>query len=232
MKSAIRLKCPSCSHPIGSNDINIFNLVAKCSNCACIFPFKARLFEPYSVSIKPEKIPPSISVHEQDKEILLTYHWRTGYYFLILIAGILWNVSTILWFAITLANEAYLMAMLGSLYAVGGISLLYVGIAGLLNYTVIKVDEFQLSVKHQPIFWLNTPKLRRDHIVQLYCTLHLNRNSNYIRDSYQLHAILKDGKHVCLLKGIQHANQAQFLEYKIERFLKIKDRYVRGEYIP
>lgn len=235
MSSAIKLKCPSCSQPIPAKDINVINLVAKCSICGCIFPFKPRLFQPYSVSLKkPKKKPNNVDAHLQDKgnELLLTYHWRTGHHIFLLILAMLWNTSTIMWFALMLANSAYLMAMLGIIYAFGGISLLYVGVAGFLNTTMIKVDGFRLTITHQPILWLHTPELRTDNIVQLYCTLHINRGKTYTRYSYQLHAIVKNGDHICLLKGIEKAEQAQFLERKIENFLGIRDGYVKGEFFP
>lgn len=235
MSSAIKLKCPSCGQHTPAKDINVFDLVAKCSNCGCIFPFKPRSFQPYTVSLKkPKKKPTNVSIHLQDKgkEILLTYQWRNGHYVLLLILAFLWNTSTIMWFALMLSNNAYLMAMLGMIYAFGGISLLYLGIAGFLNSTMIKIDDFRLTVTHQPILWLYTPELRRDDIVQLYCTLHINRGRTYTHYSYQLHAIVKNGKHICLLKGIEKAEQAQFLEQEIEKFLGIKDRYVKGEFFP
>ncbi|MEZ4888216.1 MAG: zinc ribbon domain-containing protein [Chitinophagales bacterium] len=231
MSSAIHLKCPNCGHPIRADDINILSLAAKCSSCGCVFPFKPRLFQAYSVPIKPEKRPKGVEIHLQDKELFLTYRWWTVRYLFLLLLGALWNLSTIMWFVITLANDAYLMMAMGMVFAVGGIALQYVSIAGFLNTTMIKVDDFQLSVTHQPVFWFSVPKLRRDEITQLYCTLHINRGQNYTQYSYQLNVILKNGKHVCILKGINNADQAQYLEKEIEHFLKIKDRYVKGEYI-
>ena len=238
MNTAIKLKCPNCNHPILSDDINIHKMTAKCSKCACVFPFKTRLFNRYSVPLKTKstKPPTGIGFYQKGKKLSLNYRWwNIRYLFWILLAG-LWNIATVMWFMVTLANDAYFMAMLGTIYAIGGIALLYVSIAGFLNVTSIDVDDFQLVVRHSPIPWSPTPKLRCDEIEQLYCTLDIHRGRHYTRYSYQLHAILKKGKvktgkHVCLLKGIESAEQAQYLERKIERFLKIKDRYVHGEYL-
>ncbi|MFK7905746.1 MAG: hypothetical protein AB8B69_11505 [Chitinophagales bacterium] len=241
MNLAIKLKCPNCDSPIHSGDINIQKMVAKCSKCGCVFPFKTRLFTPYSVPLKSStnKIPDGIKVHrqgenqEQGKELFLTYRWWNKRYFTFMLIAGLWNISAIMWFAITLANEAYFMVMLGMVYAIAGIALLYLAIAGFLNETVIKVDEYQLSVTHNPVPWLLCPKLRCDNIEQLYCTLHINRGRHYTRYSYELNVILKKkNKHICILKGIESGKQAQYLEQEIERFLKIKDTYVKGEYVP
>ncbi len=241
MKSPIKLKCPNCDSRIRSEDINIHKMVAKCSKCACVFPFKTHLFGRYSVPLKSptNKIPNGIKVHRQNKndgqgkELFLTYRWWNKRYFVFLLMAVLWNISAIMWFAITLASEAYFMAILGAMYAIPGIILLYTGIAGFLNETVIKVDEFQLSVAHNPIPWPLSPKLRCDNIEQLYCTLRINRSRHYVRYSYELNVILKKkNKHVCILKGIEEAKQAQYLEYEIERFLNIDDTYVKGEYVP
>lgn len=233
MSSAIKLKCPSCTQPIRSADININKMAAKCSTCGCVFSFKPSLFRAYSIPLKSKKVkvPNGVKLHKQDKKMFLTYRWwNVRHLFWILIGG-LWNIATILWFMITLANDAYFMAMLGAIYAIGGIIFLYSGIAGFLNETVIEVNEFQLSVTHNPIPWKTTPKLRRDLIDQLYCTLYINRGKHYTRYSYQLHAILKNNKHVCLLEGIENAEQARYLEHNIEKFAGIRDRYVHGEYV-
>ncbi|MGB1242126.1 MAG: hypothetical protein ACPG49_06375 [Chitinophagales bacterium] len=239
MNLAIKLKCPNCDSSIHSEDINIHRMVAKCSKCGCVFPFKTQLFTPYSVPLKSptNKIPEGIKVHRQDnnqqgKELFLTYRWWNIRYFTFMLIAGLWNISAIMWFAITLANDAYFMVMLGMVYAVGGIALLYLTVAGFLNETVIKVDEFQLSVTHNPVPWLLSPRLRCENMKQLYCTLNINRGRHYTRYSYELNVILKNKKkHLCILKGIEDAKQAQYLEYEIEKFLKIKDTYVKGEYV-
>ncbi len=231
-RTPIKLQCPNCKyHPIPSKDINIHSLLAVCSKCACVFPFKASLLEDYSLALRPKNKPKGVNIQKEGANLLLTYRWWSGRFFLLLILAGLWNISTIFWLTITIASGASFMAMLGIVYAFGGINLLYISIAGFLNSTYIKIDKFQLSVTHQPIPWSLNPKLRRDNISQLYCTIHINQGKHYTRYSFDLNVLLKKGGTVCILRGIEKVEQARYLERYIEHFLGIEDRYVEGEYL-
>ncbi len=114
-----------------------------------------------------------------------------------------------------------------------GVGLTYFVLAGLLNSTVVRVADGMLSVRHGPIPWRGNLDLPTDEIEQIYCQnkLHHSRNDDGHTTTsmqYEVHAVISSQKKK-LLGGLLEADQALFVEQRLERFLNLEDRPVPGE---
>ena len=90
-----------------------------------------------------------------------------------------------------------------------------------------------LSVRHGPLPWRGNLDLPTDGIEQLFCQnkLRTNRDSDghtTTSRQYEVHAVIH-GQKQKLLGGLHEADQALFVEQRLERFLGIEDRSVSGE---
>ena len=56
-----------------------------------------------------------------------------------------------------------------------------------------------------------------------------SRNKNSVSYTYEVHMITSTNTHKVLLKKIDNAEQALYIEQEIERHLNIQDEAVRGE---
>jgi hypothetical protein len=50
--------------------------------------------------------------------------------------------------------------------------------------------------------------------------------------TYGLYGITREQRRLELVTGLPSAEDAMFLEQEIERFLRLKDKPIRGEYYP
>ena len=67
-------------------------------------------------------------------------------------------------------------------------------------------------------------------VVQLYTKQKVTSGTNGTSISYEVQVIGDDKRNIPLITGLQTSEQAQFIEQKIEKYLKIADRPVKGEY--
>ncbi len=110
-----------------------------------------------------------------------------------------------------------------------GAGLTYFTLAGYLNSTVIDVDGNVIRVRHGPIPWWGNHRLSSKAIIQLYSKHEHWSNYTSSIDAFQVRAITNARRNLLLVSGLDHAEQALFIEQEIEKFLNIEDRPVRGE---
>ena len=120
-----------------------------------------------------------------------------------------------------------------SLHILIGVGLLYYMAALFVNTTYVVVDHYNLTIEHRPLkmpFYpgRTIPSRDIDQIyIHKYVASRTNGQPNY---AFGVQALLKTGENIKLLKGLRNANQAQYIEQEIEKFLKIKDRAVEEEF--
>jgi len=111
-----------------------------------------------------------------------------------------------------------------------GVGLTYFMLAGFLNTTRVRIANSVMTVRHGPVPWFGNRTIPAADIEQLYCTEHTRQRSDErTSTTYRLNAVLSGGKKVKLLSGLTEADQALFIEEKVETHLGIEDRRVRGE---
>lgn len=118
-------------------------------------------------------------------------------------------------------------------FLVGGMLILYWSLAGLVNWTTIKVQGGKLSVHHHPLPWFGQRDYSASEVEQVYIkkAVQERSSSGKITELYTLLFRLKDGKKVKLVRNIDFFENAQYLERSIESALHICDQKVEGECI-
>ena len=88
----------------------------------------------------------------------------------------------------------------------------YVGLAQLLNRTFIVADGEMLRVKTRPLLRRGECEVALDELEQIYCETHATRGEDYTTFTYDVIAVLKDGKKLPLVERLREEDHARFLE--------------------
>jgi hypothetical protein len=109
-----------------------------------------------------------------------------------------------------------------------GVGLTYTTLAGFLNTTTLELDRGSLKIQHRPLPWLGEVNLPVRELAQLYCKEKRGSGEDS-STSYHLSAVLKNGRKLDLLSNLDSPEIAAYVERKVETWLRIPDRPVRGE---
>jgi hypothetical protein len=232
----MKLDCPKCGTEILAENMNLERMVAKCANCHSIFSFakpvdgsqaKAKLAAP-----QPDKV----VLENLGGRLTLRWHWFSWHILLVTGFAVFWNGILFFGFGGAIISGgaspfAVLPLMILPHFWVG-LAMIYYAITGYVNKTTVTVDYGQLTVRHGPLPWWGNRQIEPAHIVQLYSKENRSgyRRNNQWSGNFEVHAILKQGKHQKLLSGLDSSEQALFVEQTIEDHLGIVDYPVRGEY--
>lgn len=228
MANSIPLSCKNCDTHISAKDININKAIAKCPECDHVFSFEQDL----NVHLhKPEvMMPKNIEVLELRSELNLYRKWWGPKFIGIAFFALFWNGFMVVWFSMAIATGAYPMALFGTIHAIAGLGMIYWVIAGTFNTTEVRTTKNRFYIKHGPIPWRGNREIEVSNISQFFTKMHIQRNDNSTTYSYELHAVLNDGKQIKILGQMDKPEEALYLEQELERFLDIPDRRVSGEF--
>jgi hypothetical protein len=126
-------------------------------------------------------------------------------------------------------NAPWIFALFPILHVTIGVGLTYFTLASLMNRTRISVESGLLRIRHGPLPWLGNLDLDTSTLEQLFCKEKTHRNKNGTSYTYEVWAVLRDGKSRKILSTSMEQDQAMFIEQKLEQALGIKDRHVAGE---
>ena len=121
------------------------------------------------------------------------------------------------------------MSLFGIIHTAVGIGLAYGTLAGFLNSTEIRVGRGNLSLKHGPVPWKGNKDIPAYAVKQLYCKEKITSSKNGQHTKYTVEAILEGDKRDTLLKDLEEAEQALFIEQQLEEHLGVKDQATPGE---
>ncbi len=227
------LKCPNCNKQILSKNIHLDKNLAKCKDCDVLIELQE---ENNSVLHQRKEeifvIPRGIEVLKMMTELNIDIKWRHSTNFFMMFFVIFWNMI-ILPFAIYAILAGEIIFLLGlSIHLLVGIGLIFWALAALFNTTYIVVDEKLISVQHRPFkLFYKEYNLDVNEIDQLYVKRYVNGrtngNPNY---AFALMINMKNKEEFQLLKGINKAPQAIFIEQQIEKFIGVKDKPMAGEF--
>jgi hypothetical protein len=225
--NAEELSCTNCGAPLQESAISPHMKVAKCTHCNSIFSLEARAVPDEQDEPPLPPLPKHFHVVELDDKLAISWEWFDGGYVLHLFFGII--AVLLAGFLLRVSKDALIIVDLFSLVLLAvGVGLVYFAFAGFLNTTTLSVTNKLLSVNHEPMPWISPPDLHSGNIKQLYCIQKITKGEEGSSISYELHAALIDDRHIKLL-SLGSYEQVFALERKIEKFLKIRDRPVRGE---
>lgn len=229
----MQLNCETCGAPIRAENINLDRAIAKCVECHAVFGFSDRFPQvPQASAAKPTvERPKNIQLVRSSDSITAVRKWFGPLFFFLAFFSLFWN--GIVWsIALTaILSENYFVILFMSLHLTVGLGVLYYAIALLVNSTEIRVDRRYLSVKHAPLPFPGNCTMPVGRIEQIYCKEKIGGGRGR-SVTYELYAIAEQNQRQKIVKGLPTAEEAIFLEQEIERFLRIEDRPVRGEYTP
>lgn len=242
----MKIVCISCRKDIPAGDVNLDHRLAKCMACHAVFDFSAQVkgAPPPAAKVKRDRgeipLPKNLVVAEGMQSLDIVRKWARGPAFFLLFFSGFWN-SIVLVFVVAAAfgdmkdksgNDpgCFIWIFLTPFILVGLVTA-YIALALLLNKTTIRVEGNELTVSHGPMRWPGAKTLDASRIDQLYCTEYVAYTQNR-RPVYRLmvQALMLDGSRVDLIKGVEDAGQALYLEQILERHLGIQDRPVRDEF--
>lgn len=179
-------------------------------------------------------LPQGMNVVNMGDSLEITRRWFSCSYIVMTFFTLFWLGFLGLWYSTALQNKgaSIFPVLLFPLLHVGiGIFLAYSTLAGYLNTTTVRVDWSTLSIHHGPLPWPGNQTIDARDIKQIYVKEHISRSRRGGTSvTYQVHALTHSGKNLQLLSGLPNDEQALFIEQEIEKFLRIQDVPVRGEY--
>jgi len=235
------LACPACGSPFGAADVNLQTGLARCTHCNTahqLTPEAAPL-----PAVRPATTCPR-TVTEDLSGVTLTLEarWYQPMAWFLLLFCIVWDGFLLTWYSVAVfavfgaavtgdtspdgaLAGAGVMFFFPLLHVAAGIGLTYTVATMFFNKTTIKVDPTELTVAHGPLYWPGALSLPTVGIDQLYVA---ERRGNRGARTYRLFAIV-EGTARQISTGHSDIDLVRYLEERIEKHLRIRDRRVAGE---
>jgi hypothetical protein len=233
----VEIRCEQCREPVPADDINLDTVLAKCRNCNSVFDFSRQVgrSNPTAAKVRRDKgeipLPAGLRVDDDGRTLTIVKPWsRTlGCFFLVFAA--LWNGIT--WTGLVLgfsSQEPWTTRLFMVPFILVGLATAYSALVGLLNRTVIRVDQERLTVTMAPIPSFGNRRFDVGALDQLWVTEYVAYQQNNVPQyRFSVEALLKDGTKKRLMGGLEVADQALYLEGLLEKRLGIVDRPMEGE---
>ncbi len=228
----LNLDCTNCGHPIGGEEVNINSTLAKCSNCQNVMFLEDDTFFGAERGRPEMIIPEGTEIISMPSSLDIQIKWSKsggGFNFMTFFT-VVWNLL-LLPFAFTMiasGNIGGLLPMAAHLLV--GLGLLYNTMKMFVNYTDVYITDDRIHIAQKPLSWFTKEvNISTRDVKQLYVSRYVSSTTNgQANYAYGLHAVLKNGKSIKLIKGLNKETQL-YLEQEIERFLEIEDENVGGE---
>ncbi len=232
----LQLQCPNCQTAIRSEDMNIEKLIAKCPHCHTVFDFEEQVRQSERQHRRGEvALPPGMEAVSYLSELDIEINWRktsNGSFFIFF--TIFWNAIVIPFAIFAILSGNWMMLVFLSVHLAIGLSFLYATLATFFNTTYIIVNSRAISVEHKPLKMPFYPDriMSVSDVDQLFIDKYVesktNGRPNY---AYGVYAHLQNKTPVKLIRGLKNPDQARYIEQEIERFLKLEDKAVEGEWV-
>lgn len=174
-----------------------------------------------------------IEIFETDRSLSLVIDWFSPLAYFLAFFSLMWCGFLAFWYTGVIGTGAPLIFLLFPIiHVLVGFGIVYYTICLFNNKTYIDVDENYLSIVHKPIpWWKGNNEFTTDSIEQLYVKEKITRSDNGSTVSYVVRMKMKDGTDKELF-GLQNmeSHQAIELEERLEQFIGIIDRPVKGEH--
>ena len=230
----MQLRCRSCDAPIPAKNMNLEHRIAKCDACQAVFNFTDELGSAPKRQLVTQ--PKNMTLIEDPYRFTLVRRWLSPATFFMLFFCLFWDGFLVVWYGAAFSGATqnnsgagfeWVMVLFPLGHVAVGVGLTYFVIASFLNTTKISVDENTLSVRHSPIPWPGNKELPTLDIDQVFCQKSSVTKNN--QSIYLVKLLMKEGKKIKLLGGINNKNHALFIEQKIENILGLEDQPVSGE---
>jgi hypothetical protein len=227
----VKLTCPECGTPAEAANIHLDRMVAKCANCNAVWSFDEQFAQQPAPTLDEMPVPRPTDIKMDDTGGELMFSWRSSTIAGIILGifAVLWNGFMLVWFGIAVATRAWFMLAFGSLHAVLGLGMGYMALGAIINTATLRVNASEITLRHAPLPWFGNRRLDTASIAQLYTKEVFRRSRRSVSTNYEIHAATRDGRDLKLV-SLSTSEQALFVEQEIERYLRIANQPVRGEY--
>jgi len=181
----------------------------------------------------PRPRPREVMIRQKDHSLSLSWRWFSLKYIPMAFFCVAWDAFLCFWYSIAfnMAGTPWIMIVFPIAHVAVGVGLTYSTLAGFINRTTLLLDSQKLTVHYDPLPWVGEVTAPIDQLQQLYCKESHSSTENGVKYSYQLCALLKDGRKLDLVKGLESPDLAAYLEQQVETWLNIPDRQVAGEMV-
>ena len=233
----MKLDCPKCAAEILAEDMNLERMVAKCHHCHSVFSFADEFSHPAAKGKLDAPQPDKVEMEQWGGGLKLRWRWFNWTFLLLTAFAVFWNGIMFSMVGASLFSgrggdfpSPFPFMLLPHFWV--GLAMIYYVLTGYLNRTTVTVDHSQLMVRHGPLPWWGDREISTAGIIQLYTKQSFSRyhRGNVWAGNFEVHAVMKQGKHQKLLSGLDSSEHALFAEQIIEDQLGIVDYPVRGEY--
>ena len=182
--------------------------------------------------------PPGVEVLETSSSLAITMSRRYNMLglryaaigLLFLAVGVALGVAGVLQSDTDAAGRVLGMFIAIALAAAGAV-MIHRGLVATFNATAVVVDRAGISVRNGPLPVFGGAVSVGERIVQVYgcavtSTSHFGRHPSV---AYDVYVILDSGERIRIVRAVGDRDHADYLERKVEGFLGIEDRAVRGE---
>lgn len=221
--------CKLCAAPIPEVDLNTQTGLAHCPQCDAVFNFTPA-FEADKPHAKTMDAPEGLtSTHDFDG-LHLIYRWRKGSLPVQVLAVALVNALVLWWLADAYRQHRLDQAAVGLVFLAVGIWAIGSLLLTLLNRTHIRITVNQLTLRSGPLPVHSQRVMAREQIKQVYVVQFKHGTGRHTHIRYRVQAALYDYADMILVENVGSADDALYIEQQIERFLKIRDVRVAGEF--
>lgn len=244
------IECPTCGYRIALGDLDLAKELAICSACQGVVAIH-REVQPSEPSPKapedssspttrprPRRVlakPENAMVENTGSSLTIRARWFTPMSFFLMALCVLWDVcifATLDAFILR-AHDPWDPFLLFELLflTIASLGINYFAICLFVNSTIIVVDRFRISVSFGPIYFPGKITHYLANVTQISCgpIIDLDRGGEIAFSG--LYILTSDGKKIPLLGDWVGREHILFFEQEIERFLKIQDRPVPGDWV-
>jgi hypothetical protein len=225
----------------------VTRMLSRCSGCGNVFEFDERLNEALDAVRPRDAAPPDgplpfgIQLHREDSapahseasatakgrgRLRIVRRWLSLDSVMMLVAAIVCDVVVVKMFRVFSGPEtAATLVVMSPLLAIC-LWLSYSGLAGVINRTVIVVDERAFVVRHGPLPARGNCAVALSELLQLFTVEVAGPRGARV---YELRAHLRNGPTVTIAKNLSSPSQALFIERAVEHHAGIEDSIMPGE---
>jgi predicted RNA-binding Zn-ribbon protein involved in translation (DUF1610 family) len=181
----------------------------------------------------PRPRPREVLVEKSNQSLVLSWRWFSMKYIPMVFFCVAWDAFLCFWYSMAFKMEGtpWIMVVFPIAHVAVGIGLTYSTLAGFINRTTLRLDKQKFFVQYDPLPWTGEVKVPINELNQLYCKENRSSTDSGTHYTYQLCALLKDGRKLDLVKNLESPDLAAYLEQEIETWLCITDREVAGEIV-
>lgn len=215
--SGYQVVCPGCGRVIGSTDINVRALIARCEVCNRIFGIPASQGSA-ATTMAPTK--PGSLVYESGPvgEISIKRSWREDFDSGPVFFGLVWIAFFVFLGCLSSTEDGSpLPSWIPWLAVLIGVGPIYLSVGRIVNSTVIAVDQNSLVVHHGPMPWGGNHKLKSTDIDQIELVYQTIMRAREV--SMAIWANHSNGRRIRLL-DLKNHREAEYIAWHLADALK------------